>query len=207
MSHILKSFLLATFLLIKGLEAKNLGVYGMTSSIDEEDLIHFLQAKIMSFSEEQREDFLKKIQSTIFSQINKTLEIKGFKKAKAYSITYYDPSIYVDQDITNHNGQIIVKKGTKFNPLSHVSLTQDLLFFDATDIDQLNWAKTQNSSRKWILIKGNLLELEEELNRPIYFDQGGTLTKKFGIKEVPTRISQEGLKLKIESFPVGEKHV
>lgn len=202
MAHFLK-WIFMTMLLVSRLEAKDLGIYGATSSIGEEDLIHFIQERIQQFSEADRQTFMQTLQSSLIFQLKKTMEVKGIQKAKVYSTTYFDPSIGVDHDIFNHKGQIVVKKGTQLNPLSQVSLNQDLLFFDATDSDQLAWAKSLSSSFKWILVKGQPMQLEEELNRPIYFDQAGVLTKKFGIQQVPARVSQEGVRLKIEFIPVG----
>lgn len=192
-------------LLVSGLDAKDLGVYGSTCSIGEEDLIQFIKERIQSFSEENRQQFMQTMQNYFVSELKKPMEIKGILKAKEYSIIYFDPSIYVDRDIFNHKGQIVVKKDTIVNPLSQVSLDQDLLFFDATDIEQLAWAESFSSSSKWILVKGQPMQLEEDLNRPIYFDQGGILIKKFGITQIPAHVSQEGMKLKIEFIPIGEK--
>lgn len=204
MAHFLKGILMAG-LFFSQLEAKDLGVYGATSSISEEDLISYLQEKLKNISEDDQQELIKSMQSNLIDQIKKPMEIKGIQKVKSYSLTYFDPSIYVNYDILNHEGQIIVKKGTQFNPLSQVSL-QDLLFFDATDPAQLSWAKSLPPSFKWILVKGQPMQLEETLNRPIYFDQEGILSKKFGIQQVPAYVSQEGLKIKIEFIPVGGHH-
>lgn len=204
MANFLRKALIA-ILLTSGLEAKDLGIYGSTSSIGEEDLIQFIKERVQSFSEEDRLLFMQAMQNYFVSELKKPMEIKGIRQVKEYSVTYFDPSICVTQDIFNHKGQIVVKKGTLFNPLSQVSLSQNLLFFDATDAEQLAWAKFFSSSSKWILVKGQPMQLEEDLDRPIYFDQGGLLTKKFGIYQVPAHISQEGLKLKVEFIPMGGK--
>lgn len=203
MAHFLAK-VFALLLLVCQLEAKDLGVYGATVSIEEEDLLSFLQEKLCRYSKEEQQQWMQAICKSITSQLKNTMEVKGISKAHVYSVTYFDPSIYVERDIFNHQHQVVVKKGSVFNPLSQVSLNQELLFFDATDAEQLAWAKAQSFSAKWILTKGQPFQLEETLNRPIYFDQNGVLTKKFGIQKVPTRISQEGLKLKIECCPVRE---
>jgi len=44
---------------------------------------------------------------------------------------------------------------------------------------------------KLILVKGAPLALAEELNQAIFFDQGGILTKKRGIKHAPLRVSRK----------------
>ena len=85
-------------------------------------------------------------------------------------------------------------------------LSHNLLFFDGDDEDQKNFAKKklQQGPLKLILTKGAPLALLEELKIPVYFDQQGVLTKKLGIKHVPTLVSQEELRLRIEEIKCGE---
>ena len=53
-----------------------------------------------------------------------------------------------------------------------------------------------------ILVGGSVFKLKEELGEThadkVYFDQGGELTIKFGIKASPAFVVQDGLALKIE---------
>ena len=42
------------------------------------------------------------------------------------------------------------------------------------------------------LDKGQAHAIRKRTERPVYFDQGGVLTKKFGIEQVPACVSQEG---------------
>ena len=203
MSYFLKG-MFVIFLLFQQLEAKDFGVYGATSFIEEEDLIYFLQERTKHLSEDERDHFMERIQTSATSKLKETMEVKGIGKVKVYSFSYFDPSICVDQDIFNHKGEIIVKKWTHFNPLSHFQLHQDLLFFDATDSVQVTWAESLSYSQ-WVLVKGKPMELEEKSCRPVYFDQEGMLIKKFKIHQVPARVSQEGLRLKIEYIPLGAK--
>ncbi|MGR0140608.1 type-F conjugative transfer system protein TraW, partial [Pseudomonas sp. RSP] len=53
---------------------------------------------------------------------------------------------------------------------------------------------------KVILVAGSFLKLNREWGRPVYFDQQGILTKKFGIERVPAVITQKGRQLQIEEL-------
>ena len=53
---------------------------------------------------------------------------------------------------------------------------------------------------KIILVKGSPLKLQRKEKIWIYFDQGGILTSKLGITQVPALVVQEGLQLKIKIF-------
>ena len=71
---------------------------------------------------------------------------------------------------------------------------------DGEKEEQIKWVKEhiqQGVLTKVILIKGSPLKVEKELGVPVYFDQFGVLSKKFGLKQVPALIYQEGLFLQV----------
>ena len=60
---------------------------------------------------------------------------------------------------------------------------------------------TQNAERvKIILVNGAPLKLSNQYKRRFYFDQHGLLIKKFGIKQIPARVSQKNHSLQIEEI-------
>lgn len=201
MAYFLKC-LIGLSLCCVSLKAKDLGKYGSTAAITEEDLLEFIQAKLKTLSSNEQQAFIQMMQEKIVQQTKKTMTLQIFKKVKNRSTHYFDPSLVVNHDILNSAQEIIVKKGTLFNPLSLIQLKEPLLFFDATDSEQLAWAKSIPYPVQWILIKGQPFQLEEDCQRAVYFDQAGVLTKKFGIDQVPAQLSQENERLKIEYFPM-----
>lgn len=119
-------------------------------------------------------------------------------------IYYQDPTFTAPDEIRDHQGKIVISKGAQVNPLEHKKLTSKLLFIDGTDTSQVEWAKNQTGQTKWVLVKGSPFQLEDQLQRPVYFDQEGRYMRYFGIQNVPARVSQEGNRLKIEEIPVIE---
>lgn len=173
------------------------GVQGIVYKIEEEDLLEYILAKTEKITLPNQEELRKK-QIETFKKPQR-IELGEASENKVY---FFDPTVCVQEDIKDNEGNIVVKKGTVFNPLKTVSLGQDLIFFDGTKKEHLEWAK-KNSKAKWILINGDPIELEKELNRPIYFDQSGAITKKLKIQNVPAKVSQKGLSLKIEEIFLG----
>jgi len=107
----------------------------------------------------------------------------------------------VPRDLIDHNGQVFVKEGTIINPLAIYSLTKPMVFIDGDDQTAINWAIQQNpSNTKIILTSGTPFKLRELYKRAFYFDQNGTLVKKFGITQIPARVSQTGDKLQVEEI-------
>lgn len=177
------------------LEAHDFGTYGHTYPIQEQNILEYLRERLLTATKEELELFSRK-------QIQRIREPKSLNLpyATSYRSFFYDPSITVKEDIKDHEGNIIVKQGTKHNPLDNGSFNNDLLFFDGTQESHLLWANSTKGV--WILVKGKPIELEEQEGRPVYFDQFGYITSKFGIKNVPAKVSQDGKLLKIEEYPL-----
>lgn len=184
------------FLLFFELHAKDLGTYGTTFPIQEENFIDVLQARIVNFEEQNGAVF-------IADKLSKgILNPKGISlpKATAYRSFIYDPSFLLAADIEDHEGTIIAHKGTTVNPLTLTPLTKSMVFFDGSDNKQTQWALQQTNS-KLILTNGNLLELEKKYQQPFYFDQAAYLINKLGIQHLPAIVKQENDHLKIEEIP------
>lgn len=185
------------------LQAKDFGVRGKIAPITEENPIVLIQSKLKSMEERgDLEQHNRELQKKTKAAIERPKPVEGLSKAIKTHIFYYDPTYIVPEDLKDHTGQIFYKKGTKINPLETVTLSQELLFFDGDDADQVAFAKEtlRVSSVKLILVKGAPLVVSEELKVPVYFDQSGLLTKKLDIHHVPAFVAQEGMRLRIEEI-------
>ncbi len=189
------------------LQAKDFGVRGKIASIEEQDPIVLIQSKLKTMEERgELEQHNRELQKKTKAAIERPKPVEGLSKAKETRIFYYDPTYIISEDLKDHTGQIFYKKGTQLNPLETVSLSQNLLFFDGDDDEQVAFAKENlkeklaENSVKLILVKGAPLVLSEELKVPVYFDQSGLLTKKLRIHHVPALVTQHGLRLRIEEI-------
>jgi len=176
--------------------AKDLGTYGTTFPIQEEDLIQVLQNRLSNAQYDEEKKMV--IENAWLESIHNP---KGIKLPKAIKprIFEYDPTIVVQEDIKDADETIIIPKGTKINPLDRTGLGRSLLLFDANDPSQIKWAKTKDGL--WILLQGKPIELEEREGREVYFDQDGYLSKKLGVRALPAIVSQKNKKLIIEEVP------
>lgn len=168
--------------------------HGQTFEIKEDSMTNSLGKGM-----EQKKDQEKHLEE-ITRYVNAPSPALNISETKEYKFFYYDPIYQVKEEITGLNGEIIAQKGQIINPMDKIETLQDLIFFDGTNLKHIKWAQTQPKA-KWILIKGSPLALEEETDHETYFDQGGMLCKKFGIKCVPTKISKEGKRILIEEIP------
>ena len=199
MNKLMKKSVLILFIISTSLQAKDLGTYGETFPIVEENLLTVIKTKLQTLgSSGELEAHQKKIQEEAAKRLQRPAEVTGIIKTKKPRVFSYNPSITVPYDLKDDKGKIFFKAGTTVNPLDMFALKYTLLFIDGDDKEQVNWAINHKVKFKIILIKGSPFELMKEHGTPVYFDQGGTLVKKFGITQVPARITQEGKNLKVE---------
>jgi conjugal transfer pilus assembly protein TraW len=199
-------FLILIFSSSTALHAKDLGVYGETFPIAEDNLLEVIRKKLANMEADgSLAQVQKKMAQKAREKILKPSPVKGFVRTQTPRHWFYDPSLTVEADVKDHKGNLIASKGDVINPLDRVSWGTPLLFLDGDDPEQVAWAETQHVLAKWVLVKGSPVELEEKLKRPVYFDQAGMLVDKFGIQQVPCRISQKDKKLLVEELTIERK--
>lgn len=189
---------------ISVIEAKDFGIQGQTFPIEEQNLKNVLQAKAEILSQEDVEKRARRLGEKIQEKGGLFKKLSWIKEATHYSSFFYDPSTSLEEDILDAEGMVLFAKGSKINPLDHVTLDSGLLFFDGSSSKHIKWAESQEGEFKWILTNGNPLKLQEEKERPVFFDQGGFYSKRFQIKRIPCRITQAGKVLLVEEIPIKE---
>lgn len=190
---------------------KDFGVVGTTFEIIEEDLLEVIAKRLKKLEEEgSLQQHQQRIAREAQDKIKRPKPVEAIHHTtKARSFTY-DPSLVVPYDLKDHQGKVFHSKGTKVNPLDYKSLTKPLLFIDGDQEEQVKWATQQDQRSQIILVKGFPFELMRRLDRPIYFDQEGALTKKLDIQQVPARVTQQDKRLLVEEVLLeikGDKHV
>lgn len=189
--------------------ARDFGVSGKLAPIEEIDPLQIIQKKLKTMEERgELEHHNLELQKKTKAAIERPRPVEGITKATKARVFYYDPTYVVQDDLKDHQGQIIHSKGTRINPLETVNLSQNLLFFDGDDEDQVAFAKEKLKEvpLKLILIKGAPLALSEKLKVPVYFDQSGLLTKKLRVHHVPALVTQDKFRLRIKVFDLKEKN-
>lgn len=126
-------------------------------------------------------------------------------RAKSYRATQITPIYTLDQNLTDSEGKILYKAGTKVNPLAYRPLTKALCFADGSDNEQIEWVVKKCGSEiknKLILVSGNLSEISKRFKRRFFFDQHGFLSKKLDLQAIPAVVRQRGSGLYVEEFPL-----
>lgn len=206
MSRATTSLLVAALLMVCGkASAVDLGTLGPTYEIAEPHLLAFIEQRLR---EKERSGELQRLAEAARARgidtVRQPPPVEGLRTTERPRTFYVDPSFTLDRNITDPQGRLMFAAGTRKNPLEVVSLSRHLLFFDARDPRQVKHARELSGRYagriKPILTGGSYLDLMKAWRVPVYYDQSGTLTRRFGIRQVPALVSQDGLRLRIDEL-------
>ena len=143
---------------------EDLGTLGPTYAIEEPHLLTAIEQQLRA---KEKSGELARLEEAAKQRIVDSIEhpqpLPGIRRTRSARSFYFDPSIVVRENITDARGNIIVPAGTRANPLDIVSLSKHLLFFDATDEQQVERAHEliahYEGKVKPILVAGSYLAL------------------------------------------------
>lgn len=199
--------LVCTLALISVARAEDLGAIGPTYGIAEQNLLDVIMARLR---EKERSGELRKFEQLARDRATQSVmtpkPVAGLRRAETARTTYFDPTFTLDRNIVDETGALLFPAGLRKNPLDVVSMSKHLLFFDARDPRQVARARElierYQGRIKPILVGGSTITLMQAWKRPVYYDQEGLLVRKLGITAVPTIVSQEGARLRIDEMVV-----
>jgi conjugal transfer pilus assembly protein TraW len=183
--------------------ATDLGTLGPTYEIREPHLLNFIEQRLRDKERSgELQRLTKEAQARGVDAVTRPQPVPNLRPTETARTFYFDPTFTLDRNIVDAQGRLLFAAGTRKNPLEVVSLSKRLLFFDARDRRQVTRASDlmarYSGKVKPILTGGSYLDLMKAWRVPVYYDQQGTLTQRFGIRQVPALVSQEGSRLRID---------
>ena len=179
---------------------RDYGQQGAVWPIVEPDLLAQIHARLTRLEKSGETARLnEELKRRTIARVNRPEPVAGLGPASATRSWRFDPTITVERNISDDKGRVIIAAGARVNPLDTVPLRSTLVFLDGDDPAQLAWAARRfpSTRAKLILVRGAPLELMKARQRRFYFDQGGHLVKRFGIRAVPATVEQDGRALLI----------
>lgn len=185
--------------------ATDLGVLGPTYGIAEPHLLDFIQQRLRDQERSgELQRLMREAQARGIDAVKHPSPVPDLRATETARSFHVDPSFTLDRHIVDAQGRLLFPAGTRTNPLDVVSLSRQLLFFDARDSRQLARARElitrYEGQLKPILTGGSYLELMKAWQRPVYFDQEGMLVRRFGIRQLPALVSQDGRRLRVDEL-------
>ena len=189
--------------------AKDFGNRGANYPVAEESILLSLQRKFAELDLKKEEERMRSIAE---ERVRNPAPVSGIMPAKETREFWHDPTYILTEDALLPCGQVLYKAGTRVNPLDYMGLDRRLFFIDGREEKQVEWLKGQllpDSSSfdkkiedRIILVGGSPPEIQDKLGFEVYFDQGGELTTRFGIRGSPAVAEQAGKNLKIVEVAV-----
>jgi len=149
----------------------DLGVRGPQVSIAEPDLIEVLKARVAAIDWEEKKQ-------GALSRVWKNQQFYPLPKATKAAVRKIDPALVVTRDITGVNGEVIAKKGDRYNPLDMLAFDFALVIFDPLDEKQVEIAqhKTKQLFENPAIKK--VIHLATQIDREKGWDHFNDLTNK-----------------------------
>ncbi|MFT5715901.1 MAG: conjugal transfer pilus assembly protein TraW [Oleiphilaceae bacterium] len=190
----------------------NLGNYGAVFAVEEESIIETFRKRMESHDWAGKKE--KAIDGYWAKQSFNTLP-----RATKAQTWYIDPTVRVQKNISNPQGQLLASAGDVVNPVKSAPIPLTIYAFDPTDTDQLQWAhnrvNSDNNNGQVMLMfskidsdKGwdHLAALRKHFKREMY-QLPKELIKKFDLKALPVKVTtivDKGV-LKVEQVYLGEE--
>lgn len=182
--------------------AKDLGTLGHLFPIAEPDLLTFIGQRLQGMKESGELDRIQReAEARVKAHAVRPEPVAGLTPAVKDRSFRYDPTFTVQETIRDMKGNVIARAGDRVNPLDKVPYSETLYFIDGDNPAQMRWVKQQLAGQqnfKVILVKGNIRDSSLALDEPVYFDQYGTLTTKFGFEHTPVRVTRDDRWLRVE---------
>ena len=199
-----KNIILIIVILINSLPvtvgAKDLGEYGATYAIIEEDAIRHLKKAIAGFDMEKfRKSQIEKIRNY------KPKDLVDLPVARADSVFKVDMTGTIPDDIVGINGEIIYPKGYRYNPMEYVFMRRILVFIDGRDEKQIQWYKkspyTTDMRTMLLITDGSYREVKNKLKTMVYY-ANRKIIDRMGIKAVPSVAVQNKTELEVREYAI-----
>ena len=203
------AIVLYVFILSNSVSAKDFGNRGANYPVAEESILLMFQKKLGALDLKKEEERMRKAAE---ERVKNPAPVSGIVPAKETREFWHDPTYILTEDAVLPCGRVLYKAGTRVNPLDYMDLDRRLFFIDGREEKQVEWLKGQllpgsSSGAKKIedriiLVGGSPPEVQDKLGFEVYFDQGGELTTRFGIRGSPAVAEQAGKNLKIVEVAV-----
>jgi conjugal transfer pilus assembly protein TraW len=118
--------------------SKDFGQQGAVFPVIEADLLAVIEARLRNAEAGGKIAAMnRQLATRTTAAVKRPPPVLGISAATETRSWTYDPTITVEQDIRDHQGNLIIAAGRRINPLASVGLRQSLVFLDGDNPAQL----------------------------------------------------------------------
>ena len=202
-----KTVLLLTLIITGGMSAaalaRDLGKYGATYTISEEDAIVHIQKAIAKYDWAKfRKQQIEKIRNY---QPKDLVKLPAAKEDKVFKV---DMTGILKEDIVGGDGKVIYPKGYQYNPMEYVFMRRILVFLNGQDKNQIEWYQKSpypHDLRTMLLLTdGSYVDVRKKLKTSVYY-ANKEIIDRMGIKAVPSVAVQKGTELEVREYALQKR--
>ncbi len=202
-----KTVLLLTLIITGGMSAaalaRDLGKYGATYAISEEDAIVRIQKAIAKYDWAKfKKQQIEKIRNY---QPKDLVKLPAAKEDRVFKV---DMTGILKEDIIGGDGTVIYPKGYQYNPMEYVFMRRILVFINGQDKSQIEWYKKSpypHDLRTMLLLTdGSYVDVRKKLKTSVYY-ANKEIIDRMGIKAVPSVAVQKGTELEVREYSLQKR--
>jgi len=179
-------------------EPRDLGVYGNLYPIEEVDLLAYVYEKGKNLNPEELEKMVRE-------RFSSYLEVSlGVPEVREKRVRYVDPGVTVSSPVYDHEGHVVSPPG-RLNPLEKIQLTKAIVVLKESQLGIIPEIKNNHKNLLILLTDGNLNRASTTLGQMVYRADRNILDR-LGVEKVPSVITQDGERLRIEEVPIKPNH-
>lgn len=182
----------------------DLGSYGSAVAVVERDMAEMISERLAQIDLTEQAEAARQ-------RFWDNLDYLELPQAERARVRLLDPTFEVTQTVATPDGTVLAQAGDRINPLERVPFPDVVLVFDATREAHLAFVREQialHRDRPITLISSVfareggwdwLMRTSDAVGRPVHLLQED-VRSRFAIERVPTVITAEGLRFRVEEF-------
>jgi conjugal transfer pilus assembly protein TraW len=176
---------------------KDLGVHGKLYEIREEDMLSYVQRKAAEISMAAlRESMVRKLEESYARHSLVSLDVPSATEER---VRYVDPSVNVRNPLYDHTGAMIFPAGV-VNPLDHVPLSKSILMLREDQVKRVLEETDKRGEKPILLLTDGDIRKASSLAGRMVYRANPLMLRRLQIEKVPSLVTQEGRKLKVEEM-------
>lgn len=174
---------------------KDLGVHGKLYEIREEDMLSYVRRKAGEIDMRAlQESMERKLGESYTQQSFVSLDVPSATEER---VRYVDPSVNVRNPLYDHAGKIVSPAGT-VNPLDHAALSKSILMLREDQVKRALEETDKRGEKPILMLTDGDVRRASSLAGQMVYKASPLMLKRFKIEKVPSLVTQEGRKLRVE---------
>ena len=176
---------------------KDLGIHGKLYEIKEEDMLSYVRRKAGAIDMQAlRESMEKKFEESYAEHSLVSLDVPSATEER---VRYVDPSVVVRNPLYDHTGKMISPAGI-VNPLDHISLSKSIIVLREDQLKRALKKINGNGEKPILILTDGDIQRASSLAGQIVYKASPFMLKRLKIEKVPSLVTQDGRKLRVEEL-------